>query len=368
MNQKGQGNNKVLTYIIIGVIAMAVIYFGFMKGGLGVKEENIPSGVTDNGVSLKVYSRGADGIIHELSTVLTEGKYLSTVTKGAGSPVAAQTQIQILHTISSPTGTDAVNVNVSDIDGSYTTKTSSAGNTRYNTALSACLGGTSGSFVLTPGGASQSCTSGWMNITDLESTCDTTPFCTFKLQTTASYKGVDPSTGQPVTTTIPAGSSYGTVVIKVTSDKCSDNTPYGQCSVTTVGKYCNAGTLLDCASPTGCTGNAGGCACNPNYVSVAGVCTEQLCVGGAHPGECTGTDAKRCNPSCTTASCTSAVDCTNCGKSGQNLGAPLGWTSSATNAVECALDYYGAQATGCTQATGICQYKTYTGGVSIILA
>lgn len=348
-------NNKTL--LIIGVI---IILF-FMQA------KPVSKGVSDKGVMLKVYGWRDGAKVGELNIAGLQQSVVQYDPIGGGTILPGVDSISIEHTISQGPLSE-VDVNVNTITGSFTTDGGGdlpTGDGRYNTALDIVTR----AFKLLLGGADQIEESSPFGITDLEDDCDSVPYCTFRLQLDANFQDIDPDTGLEVTTAIPTEDSFGSIVLKVSSEVCSDSTPWGSCSGSGGGgKFCDDGQdLIDCADPTGCTPTnyaPTSCPCNTGYVDVGGICTSQDCI----PGECVGTDANICDPSCTVVNCAIIQDCYECGQAGQGQGTPLGWLDETLNAAECPPAYDGVTpADSCHSIQHTCKYKGRKGEVSVSL-
>jgi len=376
-----EGTNKMVDtkkIIKIGVVALVIITIAILLQ----PSLEISTGVDDKGIKLKVYG-WRDGVkVGELA-VVKAGQLFSTVEFGPpiGTPFYQLDAISIGHDINEPGG-ETGQVEVTDLVGTFTTDNNGgslpvSGDARYETALAL----NNQNFILSPGGALSE-ESGQISVTDLEDDCNDDPYCTFKLTTPSEVINVDPVTGTRIDQAI-TPTPFGTAIIQVIDDACDDGTPWDQCSIVNPGgKFCKSGTpaagglpgtpgtLINCASPTGCTENPTGCACSSGYYETDGdkICTSPVCDSGTvAAGDCTGLDAVICNPSCTAESCNSYVNCERCGQLGQGAGTPLGWTSTTANAAECAKDYYVNLATSCTQISGLCGYRSYTGSITVNL-
>lgn len=358
-NKMAKKNNK--TILMIG----AIIVIGFLV--VKVKPPQAAEGVSDRGVALRVFGVKDGVIVGELKHAVSPQAVVQYDPVGEGPTMSGIDAIILEHTVSQGPLAD-VDVDVNTITGSFTTDGVGdlpvAGDGRYDTALDIVTR----TFTLLLG-VDQVEQSDSFNILDLVDDCDSLPYCTFKLQLNADYEDIDPDTGLQVTTTIPAAESFGSIVLRIDDEECSDGTPFGFCSVIGAGgKFCDgAADLIDCADPTGCTPAnypATSCTCNSGYVDVGGVCMSQDCV----PGECTGTLANRCDPACATQSCAILQDCYECGQAGQELGTPLGWLDATANAAECPLAYDGVTpADSCHDIQHTCKYKGRAPDLTITL-
>ncbi len=367
MVKNNKGNQRILVILIMLGLVGGLLFF------VNQQRAQIDVGVDDQGVSLKVFARTSieDSVGQELAIVTRGGQPFSTIEfTPPGTPVEGIIQVRVEHTITN-TLSDS-NIDVTDLAGVFTNPTGGVIDARYDGALTTdpiTLLAVDKSFTLAPLGAKVQ-SSAWFSVTDLDAICNTAGsqvYCT--LQLNADYTGVDPNTG--VATTL---NTFGNRNLKVSGDVCTDGTPWGQCStVGAGGQFCDAAVagvdndLIDCGGPTGCSpANFGptSCACNPGFFEDNGdaICTPPVC-GSTTAGECTGDDAIICDPGCTTESCTSFVACDQCGVAGQTQGAPLG-----TGFAECSVDFYSNGATSCNIGNGLCQYRDYTGSITVNLA
>jgi hypothetical protein len=357
-------NNKLVAFIVAAVI----IYLFYVT---------IQPDKNDKGVKLKVFG-WKDGVkVGELQ-VVSNGQLFSTVEFGVPGTVRQDLDaISVQHTLISDPTTD-VSIDINDVVASFATDNLNGdlpfnGDTRYDDALTSAA--VPRQLVLPVGESLGPYESSPFSIDDLTDDCNDAPFCVFKLQLDASFEDIDVDTGEQIVTAIAASESFGSINLRISIDKCNDGTPWGQCSVSTPGLFCDNGDetialdgMIDCAGPTGCTPinwAATSCSCPAGQVDDGfGVCVSQSCV----PGECLGTNADICDPTCSTPSCDVIQDCYSCGQSGQNQGTPLGWLDEFSNSAECPLAYDGVTpAERCLQTQGTCKYKGKSGKVNINL-
>ena len=129
-------------------------------------------------VSLKVFSRGEDGVQHELRSSSALGATVEF--DPPGTPVSEQTEIRIEHTISSKITSDEP-IFINDLVGGFTKKDGSSGDNRYDLSL---VGATQ-TFLLNPGNSFID-SGTWFDIEDLGNSCDVSPYCTFTLHINGS--------------------------------------------------------------------------------------------------------------------------------------------------------------------------------------
>jgi len=365
-SKKGFKLSSKAVVVIVIIILLVFLVFAVFYSFKSLKEEERKLGVDDKGVKLVVYGWKDGKMVGKLSETKgnEEGELASLLEFGPPSTQYELDAISIEHTIVSPVDFSEVDVDVSDLQASFTTdgvgSLPGSGDSRYEDAIS----GLTQLFTLAPGDSIVEM-SNQIFIEDLEDDCNEAPFCEFKLQAVASFEDVDPDTGLQTTTDVPLGESYGTVIIKVVPETCSDGTPFGECSLTAPGgKFCDGmDGLIDCADPTGCTPSnypVTSCSCDEGYYESNGdaVCGSPFCDGGLAAGECLGTDALMCDPDCVSEECGSVIlDCYECGQAGQDLGSPLGWLDAILNAAECPLAYNGDPASSCHEIQHTCKYK-----------
>lgn len=366
---------KLKVSIIAGIILIILLIILVRVTLFSPKEEEKYTGVEDKGVKLIVYG-WKDGVMVGAVSEIKEGELASILEFNPPSAQFDLDAISIQHTITSPSALSEVSVNISDLQGSFTTDNARGdlpinGDTRYEDAIL----GLNQTFVLIPGGFITEMGNP-ISITDLEDDCNEAPYCEFKLQVIASFQDVDPDTGAEITTNISLNESYGTIIIKVTSPVCSDGTPYGQCSLTAPGgQFCDGlNGLISCASPTGCTPinyASASCPCDSGYYETNGdaVCSAPMCDGGLAAGLCLGINALICDPDCVTEDCGATIqDCYYCGQTGQEQGTPLGWLDLISNAAECPPAYNGDPASSCHEIQHKCKYRGKRGVINVVVA
>ena len=363
-------NSKKKLAIAIFIILMISLVVFLLK----YKSYSVAESVQDKGVKLVAYG-WKDGKKVATFEISPKKTFFSSVEVNPPNiPYQELDAISIQHTIISDIMISDVNIDVSDLAGTFATTglgdLSPTGDLRYENALIGKLQ----TFTLLIGGQ-QIEESSPFSITDLEDDCNVNPFCIFKLQVVASYIDVDPDTGKQIITNIPLDQSYGTIIMRIFSDTCTDGTPFGRCSNSDPGGlFCDGiNNLIDCASPTGCTPAyyaPTSCSCKPGYYETNGdrICSAPLCDGGTRAGMCTGSSALICDPNCNQESCGAVIqDCYFCGQSGQEAGYPLGWVNPLVNKWECPPAWTGEPSISCTEATHKCKYKGKKGAVNVIL-
>ncbi len=361
--------NGKTRWIIIGVVIVGIIIFTKLEQEV---TPTILSGVESNGITLKVIGYDENGVAVK---EFTKGTF--SLVGPPGSEVGGITSIAIAHTISQLPTAD-VDVDVTDLTSSFTTTglgdLTVAGDGRYDTALD----GVNKVFTKFFGGADVSDTSATFSITDLEDDCGISPYCEFKLQLIADFDDIDPDTGALIADSpIPLVDSFGSIVLRIAAEGCPDGTPFGACSASVLGEFCDGlAGLIDCADPTGCTPTnyaPTSCTCAAGFVETDGdaICTALGCLSGAiAPGECTGTLANTCGLGCAVegGDCPTEQNCYDCGQTGQVQGAPIGWLDATANAAECPLAYDGVTpADTCHETQKTCKYKGRKPDLDIIV-
>lgn len=293
-------DNKMTIFIVIGLILMA---FFFFKGG-------VDYGIQDEGVNFKVYAYDSNKEL--IGEIAKGGSGLqATVTFGGGDPNYGVQYIKIQSTISHTTGVD---VTVTDLTASPT---------EYSTAISAYTK----AFVLSAGQSNVQ-TSDFIDIAAMGVGTHT-----FTLNVAAFYRDAQ---GNQI-----ALNPFGSVIVSVIADVCSDNTPEGTCS-STLPLFCDGGNLVDQATTCGCVAG---------WEIIGESCSHLQC-GTTFADNCIPETLGTFNPQY----------CTIDGNTIDGCGSSL--CGVATTA--CADDYYNNPPLGCT-VSDTCEYDVYSGDIIVDL-
>jgi hypothetical protein len=299
--------NKIV-YLVIGALVLVL----FIR-----KPAEIDMGVQDKGVTFRVLTYDEN---KQLIGELKMGKpILAIVTFPGGIPQGNSHFIRLESTISITAGN--VPVSITDITADNT------GTNVYELAIA----GYDKQFTLEPGDPPNVQVSDFMELAELSGDVE------FRLDVMANYLT---AVGEEI-----GISTFGTIIVNVQHEVCTDGTLNGECSIMNRGMYCFNGDLVPRIEDCGC------CLGEPipcGWEQRPGTdeCYDELCGDGTHAGECISENTHF--PMFCELDGTQTDACERCG---------------------CGNDIYGNPSIGCSMENdpSMCEYQKYSSSISVEL-